>query len=89
MVVFLSEVVLVAMRITVYTTPSCPYCAKAKNYFRQLGLKYTEVDVSRDLRKAEELVRKTGQTGVPVIEIGNQIVIGFDKEKIDRLLGVR
>ncbi len=78
-----------ALRITVYTTPSCPYCAKAKNYFRQLGVNFTEIDVSKNLRKAEELVRKTGQMGVPVIEIGNQIVIGFDKEKIDRILGVR
>ncbi|MGB9790696.1 glutaredoxin family protein [Thermotoga caldifontis] len=77
------------VRITIYTTPTCPYCARAKNYFRQLGLKFTELDVSKDPAAAERLVKKTGQTAVPVIEIGNQIVIGFDKEKIDRLLGVK
>ncbi|MEJ5229648.1 MAG: glutaredoxin domain-containing protein [Pseudothermotoga sp.] len=75
-------------KITVYTAPGCPYCVKAKNYFRQLGLRFTEVDVSRSQETAEKLVKKTGQTGVPVIEIGNQIVIGFDKNKIDKLLGV-
>ncbi|AEH50667.1 glutaredoxin family protein [Pseudothermotoga thermarum] len=78
-----------AYKITVYTAPGCPYCTKAKNYFRQLGLNFTEIDVSKDYRKAQELVRKTGQMGVPVIEIGNQIIIGFDKDRIDRILGVR
>ncbi|HBT38625.1 MAG: Uncharacterized protein XD58_0123 [Thermotoga sp. 50_1627] len=77
------------IKITIYTTPTCPYCARAKSYLRQLGFKFTEVDVSRDPRAAERLVKKTGQTGVPVIEIGNQTVIGFDKEKIDRILGVK
>jgi glutaredoxin 3 len=77
------------VKITVYTTPTCPYCARAKNYLKQLGLKFTEIDVSRDPVAAERLVKKTGQTGVPVIEIGNQIVIGFDNEKIDRILGVK
>ncbi|MFN3283469.1 MAG: glutaredoxin family protein [Pseudothermotoga sp.] len=76
-------------RITVYTAPGCPYCTRVKNYLKELGLKFTEVDVSRRPEDAERLVRKTGQTGVPVVEIGNQIVIGFDKEKIDRLLGVK
>ncbi|MGJ8454764.1 glutaredoxin family protein [Pseudothermotoga sp. U03pept] len=75
-------------KITVYTAPGCPYCVKAKNYFRQLGLKFAEIDVSRSQEAAERLVKRTGQTGVPVIEIGNQIVIGFDKNKIDKLLGV-
>ncbi len=76
-------------KITVYTAPGCPYCVKVKNYLRELGLKFTEIDVSKSQKDAEKLVRRTGQTGVPVVEIGNQLVIGFDKAKIDKLLGVR
>ncbi|HOJ87494.1 MAG TPA: glutaredoxin domain-containing protein [Pseudothermotoga sp.] len=75
-------------KITVYTAPGCPYCVRAKNYLRELGLKFTEIDVSKSQQDAERLVRRTGQNGVPVIEIGNQLVIGFDKQKIDKLLGV-
>ena len=76
------------VRIKIYTTPTCPWCRRAKDYFRQLGLPYTEVDVSKDQKGAEEMVRKSGQMGVPVIEIGNQIIVGFDKAKIDRTLGI-
>ncbi|MCD6551182.1 glutaredoxin family protein [Thermotoga sp.] len=76
------------LKIKIYTTPTCPYCRKAKEYFRSLGLKFKEVDVSKNPREAELMVKKTGQMGVPVIEIGNKIVIGFDKAKIDRLLGI-
>jgi len=60
-----------------------------KSYLRELGLKFTEVDVSKSQKDAEKLVRRTGQTGVPVVEIGNQLVIGFDRARIDKLLGVR
>ncbi|ABV33560.1 MULTISPECIES: glutaredoxin family protein [Pseudothermotoga] len=76
-------------KITVYTAPGCPYCVKVKSYLRELGLKFTEVDVSKSQKDAEKLVRRTGQTGVPVVEIGNQLVIGFDRARIDKLLGVR
>ncbi|PNR95370.1 glutaredoxin family protein [Petrotoga sp. 9PWA.NaAc.5.4] len=75
-------------KIQIYTTPSCPWCKKAKSYFRELGIDFKEIDVSKDQKAAEELVRKTHQMGVPVIQIGNQYVIGFDKNKIERLLGI-
>ncbi|HOQ40418.1 MAG TPA: glutaredoxin family protein [Fervidobacterium sp.] len=75
------------VRIKIYTTPTCPWCKKAKEYFKQRGLSYTEIDVSKDQRAAEEMVRKSGQMGVPVIEIGSQIIVGFDKAKIERILG--
>ena len=75
-------------KIQIYTTPSCPWCKKAKSYFRELGINFKEIDVSKDQKAAEELVRKTHQMGVPVIQIGNQYVIGFDKNKIERLLGI-
>ncbi|QTA38730.1 glutaredoxin family protein [Thermosipho ferrireducens] len=76
------------LKIILYTTPTCPYCKKAKKYFKQLGLKFKEIDVSKDQRGAERMYKKSGQLGVPVIEIGNQVVVGFDKSKIDRILGI-
>jgi len=74
-------------KITIYTTPSCPYCTTAKQYFRQMGLSFQEKDVSKDQRAAQMMVQKTGQMGVPVIEIGSDYVVGFDKAKINRYLG--
>ncbi|HEU24601.1 MAG: NrdH-redoxin [Mesoaciditoga sp.] len=78
-----------ALKVKIYSTPTCPHCKAAKNYFKSLGISFEDVDVSKDQREAELMVRKTHQYGVPVIEIGNQIVIGFDRNKIDRILGVR
>lgn len=78
-----------SLKVKIYSTPSCPHCKAAKNYFKSLGISFEDVDVSRDQREAERMVQKTHQYGVPVIELGNQIVIGFDRNKIDRILGVR
>ncbi len=78
-----------ALKVKIYSTPTCPHCKAAKNYFKSLGIPFEDVDVSRDQREAELMVKKTHQYGVPVIELGNQIVIGFDRNKIDRILGVR
>ncbi|HOB16832.1 MAG TPA: glutaredoxin domain-containing protein [Defluviitoga sp.] len=76
------------VKVVIYTTPTCPWCKKAKAYLDGLGVKYKEIDVSKDQKAAEDLVRKTHQMGVPVIQIGNEYVIGFDKKKIDKLLGI-
>ncbi len=78
-----------ALKVKIYSTPACPHCKAAKNYFKSLGIPFEDVDVSKDQREAERMVQKTHQYGVPVIEMGNQIVIGFDRNKIDRILGVR
>ena len=72
----------------VFTTPTCSWCKKAKAYFRENGVRFKEIDVSRDARAASDLVRKTGQMGVPVIEIDGRPIVGFDQAKIDRLLGL-
>jgi len=72
--------------IKIYTTPSCAFCKQAKEYFKSKGLEYEEYDVSTDTDKQKEMIDKTGQFGVPVIEIDGKIVIGFDKAKIDELL---
>ncbi|MBO8166705.1 MAG: NrdH-redoxin [Thermotogae bacterium] len=76
------------LKITVYSTPSCPWCRKVKQYFKSLGIPFKDVDVSKNPKKAEEMYRKSGQMGVPVVVMGNQVIVGFDKAKIDRILGI-
>ncbi len=76
-------------RVLVYTTPTCPWCNKAKSFLRERKISYKEIDVSRDRKAAEDLVRRSGQMGVPVIEIDNQIVIGFDQRRVEKLLGLK
>lgn len=75
-------------KITVYSTPTCPWCKRAKDYFKGLGMSFKDIDVSKDQSKAEEMVKKSGQMGVPVITIGSNVIVGFDKAKIDKILGV-
>jgi glutaredoxin 3 len=74
------------MAVTVYSTPSCGYCNKAKAYFRSNRIPFTEYDVSRDQRKAEEMVRKSGQMGVPVIDVHGKIIVGFNVSEIEKAL---
>lgn len=75
-------------RVIMFSTPSCSYCKTAKQYFRQQGVRFKDVDVSRDQAAARDMVRRSGQQGVPQILIGNKVVVGFDRPKIDRLLGL-
>jgi len=74
------------MSVVIYTTPSCSYCRLAKDYFRQNGITFTEYNVAADMRKADEMVRKSGQMGVPVIDINGRIIVGFNKPEIERAL---
>ena len=75
-------------RVIVFSTPSCSYCNAAKKYFREKGVHFKDVDVSRDQAAARDMLRRSGQSGVPVIDIGGKIVVGFDRPKIDRFLGL-
>jgi len=75
--------------IIVFSTPSCTYCNAAKKYFRSKGIKFRDVDVSRDSAAARDMVRRSHQQGVPVIDIGGKIIVGFDRPKIDQILGLR
>ncbi len=75
-------------RVLVFTTPTCPWCTRAKQYLRQHDVRFREVDVSRDASAARDLVRRTGQMGVPVVEIDGRPIVGFDKSRIDSLLGL-
>lgn len=74
------------MTVKVYSTPSCPYCSMAKKYLETKNVRYEEVDVSKDRDAALEMVRKSGQRGVPVIDFEGLVIVGFDKERIDSLL---
>jgi glutaredoxin-like YruB-family protein len=72
--------------VIVYSTPTCPYCTMAKQYLLAKGVKFLEYDVSVDRKKAKEMVEKSGQMGVPVLEINGRIIIGFDRNLIDQAL---
>jgi glutaredoxin-like YruB-family protein len=74
--------------VTVYSTPTCSWCGTLKSYLRKNGIQYTEIDVSRDENAAQEMVRRSGQQGVPQTSINGEMVIGFDKSKINRLLEI-
>ncbi|MEA3323094.1 MAG: glutaredoxin family protein [Patescibacteria group bacterium] len=78
--------------VTVYSTPTCGYCTMAKDFLQEKGVEYTEVDVSVDQQKAQEMVEKTGQMGVPVIIINKdgqeEVLVGFDQVQLTNLLGL-
>lgn len=74
------------MSVNVYSTQSCPYCTMVKNYLREKHVPYNDYDVGRDPGKAEEMVRKSRQMGVPVVEINGKVILGFNKSEIDRAL---
>lgn len=71
------------LRVIVFSTPTCTYCNMAKKYFRQNKVRFQDVDVSRDQAAARDMVYRSGQMGVPVIDIGGKIIVGFDKLKIN------
>lgn len=75
-------------RVIVFSTPTCSFCNMAKKYFREKGIKFKDVDVSRDMAAARDMIRRSGQQGVPVIDIGGKIVVGFDRPKIDKYLNL-
>ena len=72
--------------ITIYSTPTCVYCKTLKEYFHSKSIEFTEVDVSENEKELEKMVAISGQMGVPVVEIDGEVVIGFERKKIDELL---
>lgn len=76
-------------KIRIYTTPTCPYCTALKNFLKEHNIEFEEVDVSVDDQARKEMIQKTNQLGVPVVEIGDEFVVGFEKEKISKLLNIR
>lgn len=75
-------------KVTVYSTPSCHFCHMAKEFFKEKGVAYEDIDVAVNQEKRAEMVDMTGQLGVPVIRIGDDVIIGFNKPKIVELLGI-
>ena len=74
-------------KVIIYSTPTCPYCKRAKGYLSRKGIAYTDINVAQDREKAREMIQKSGQMGVPVIIIGdNEIVVGFNQSLLDKLL---
>lgn len=72
--------------IKIYSTPTCHFCHMAKDFFSENNIAYTEFDVAADAEKRAEMMEKTGQMGVPVIEVGDEVVIGFNEAKIKELI---
>ncbi|MDO8593304.1 MAG: glutaredoxin family protein [bacterium] len=74
--------------ITIYSTPTCHFCQMTKDFLKEKGIAYTEFNVASDLEKRQEMIQKSGQMGVPVIFIGSDMIIGFDKERLQTTLGI-
>lgn len=74
------------VEVKIYSTPTCPYCDMAKEFFKDKNIEYEDYDVSEDEGKRNEMIEKSGQMGVPVIDIGGEIIIGFDKETVKKAL---
>ncbi len=73
-------------KVIVYSTPTCHWCHKAKDWLKDKGIKFEDIDVSVDHKKANEMVEKSGQMGVPVLDIDGEIIVGFDKARIEAAL---
>ena len=74
--------------VKVYSTPTCPYCTRVKQFLKDNNVEFENIDVSQDEEMLQEMIDKSGQMGVPVIEINGEYIIGFDKEKIETALGL-
>lgn len=75
--------------IKVYSTRTCPYCVTLKEFLKTNGFDFQDIDVSFDQKLQQEMIDKSGQMGVPVVDIDGQIVVGFDREKIVQILGLK
>lgn len=75
--------------VKVYSTPTCPYCVTLKAFLDEHGIEFEDIDVSKNRQASDYMIKKSGQMGVPVVEIDNQIVVGFNKEKISELLDIK
>ena len=76
-------------KVLIYTTPTCAWCHRTKEFFREHNIKYKEIDVSSNEKAASEMIEKSGQMGVPVIDIDGKIIIGFDEPALRKLLNIK
>ena len=77
------------VQVKVYSTPSCPWCRKTKEFLRERNISFKDIDVSTNYKAAREMIEKSGQQGVPVTEVGDDIIIGFNEEKLKRALNLK
>ncbi|MFQ5661839.1 MAG: glutaredoxin family protein [Candidatus Paceibacteria bacterium] len=75
-------------KVTIYSTPTCHFCQMAKEFFKEKGVEFTDYDVSTDMEKRKEMIEKSGQMGVPVIYVDDEMMVGFDKDKLSSSLGI-
>ena len=76
-------------KVLMFSTPTCHFCKVAKRYFKEQNIRFRDIDVSRNAAAAADMQKRTGQMGVPVIMINNRPIVGFDKMKINKLLGLK
>lgn len=74
--------------VTIYSTPTCHFCHAAKEFFKEHNIVFTDYNVSEDSAKRDEMIQKSGQMGVPVIFVDNEMVTGFDKSRLKQMLGI-
>lgn len=72
--------------VKIYSTPTCPYCIRAKQFLKENKIDFEDIDVSMDHEAAQEMIKKSGQMGVPVIDINGELIVGFDKDRIKKAL---
>jgi glutaredoxin 3 len=77
------------MGVTIYSTASCPWCKKTKEFLKANKVKFKDIDVGKDQKAAQEMIKKSGQTGVPVLDINGTIITGFDEGKIKKALKLK
>ncbi len=75
--------------VTIYSTPTCHFCHMAKDFLAEYKVPFTDYDVAHDLERRQEMIQKSGQMGVPVILVGDEIIVGFDKEKLAATLSIK
>ena len=73
-------------KVLIYSTPTCPYCKRAKDYLTQRGIPFTDINVAAEREKAQEMIQKSGQMGVPVIMVDDEVIVGFNQAKLDEVL---
>ena len=78
-----------AKNVIVYSTAMCPYCSMEKEWLKKNGIKFKDINVGEDRKAAQEMILKSGQSGVPVTDIDGKIVVGFNKEELKKLLGIK
>ncbi len=75
--------------VKVFSTPTCPWCHRAKEFLKKNGIKFRDINVAEDEEQAKYMIEKSGQMGVPVIEVDGQIIVGFDEPKLRKLLNIK